>query len=256
MQKLKITLTIACLISAILPKVCLAWGSEGHQVVALIAQSQLTPKARAEVDRLLTLEPGENLATIAKWADEHRNPATAPWHYVSFPRETCSYLPERDCPDGRCVVGAIQRQLEILASAASDEKRLTALKYVVNFEGDVHQPLHAGYYDDKGGNKYQLQAFLRGSNLHALWDSGLIKNLNKEPEALAARLLKSRVSADISDFSPVHAAEESCRIVGTTGFYPARRVGQDYIDRFVPVLEQRLAAAGYRLAGMLNNIFK
>jgi hypothetical protein len=57
-----------------------AWGSEGHQVVALIAQAQLNPKVRTEVEHLLALEPGATLVSISTWADEHRNPATAPWH--------------------------------------------------------------------------------------------------------------------------------------------------------------------------------
>ena len=165
-----------------------AWGTEGHQVIALIAQSQLTAKARAEVDRLLAQEPGATLASVSTWADEHRNPSTAPWHYVNFPRGNCIYDEQRDCPDGRCVVVAIKKELALLASGAPDDKRLNALKYVVHFVGDVHQPLHAGYFDDKGGNMYQLQAFMKGSNLHAVWDTGLIKNLNEEPEALAARV--------------------------------------------------------------------
>lgn len=77
-----------------------AWGGEGHQVIALIAQAQLTPRARAEVDHLLAIEPGETLASISTWADEHRNPATAPWHYINFPRGDCVYNEQRDCPDG------------------------------------------------------------------------------------------------------------------------------------------------------------
>ena len=238
----------------------LAWGSEGHQVVASLAAAQLSPKARTEVDRLLTLEPGETLASISTWADEHRNPATTPWHYVNFPRDTCTYNAERDCPDGKCVVGAIDRQLAVLASTAPDEKRLVALKYVVHFVADVHQPLHAGYLDDKGGNTYQLQAFMRGSNLHALWDTGLIKNLHEDVESLAARLLAAPMAGMMAkaagDLSAVHAAEESCRIVGLSGFYPERQVGVGYIERFTPVMEQRLSLAGARLAGLLNQVFR
>ncbi len=133
-----------------------AWGSEGHQVIALIAQSQLTPKARAEVDRLLAVEPGETLVSVSTWADERRNPATAPWHYINFPRSDCLYNEQRDCPDGRCVIVAIKRQLEVLVSGATDDRKLTALKYLVHFMGDVHQPLHAGFQDDRGGNQYQF----------------------------------------------------------------------------------------------------
>lgn len=81
-------------------------------------------------------------------------PVQASWHYVNFTRGDCAYDESRDCPDGYCVVGSIKRQLQVLASNAPDDRRLTALKYVVHFVGDVRQPLHAGFLDDKGGNKY------------------------------------------------------------------------------------------------------
>jgi hypothetical protein len=239
---------------ASLPPAAHAWGSDGHQVIALIAQSQLTPKAKAEVDRLLALEPGETLASISTWADERKNPATGPWHYVNFPRDSCVYDVQRDCPDGHCVVGAIQKELRILGSSASDEKRLNALKYIVHFEGDVHQPLHAGYQDDRGGNKYQVQAFGKGTNLHALWDSGLIKNMNEEPQQMARRLAAMPVPAVAADLDAVHVAEESCWIVAKPGFYPEHKLDSAYVGRYTPVLERRLQLAGVRLAGVLNGV--
>lgn len=233
-----------------------AWGKEGHQVVASLAETQLTAKAHAEVDRLLALEPGQTLQSISTWADEHRNPATGPWHYVNFPRNTCTYDASRECPDGNCVVGAISKQLEILSSNAPDDARLKALKYVVHFEADVHQPLHTGYADDRGGNTYQLQAFGKGSNLHAFWDSGLIKNLNEDVDTLTKRMLAKPNAPNAADLNVVHAAEESCKIVGTAGFYPERKVGQDYVERYTPVMEQRLTVAGARLAGLLNRVLR
>ena len=240
------------LASALIPNVGLAWGIDGHQVVALIAEAELSPTAMAEVTRLLDQEPGQTLASVSTWADEHRNPATAAWHFVNFPRYTCQYVPERDCPEGKCVVGAIERQLKILKSPGRDEVRRLALKYVVHFVADVHQPLHAGYADDRGGNDFQLRAFMRGSNLHALWDSGIIRSLNEAPETTAARLSRILHNAADLDASAAQAAQESCEIVGMTGYYPKRRVGQDYIDRFTPVLESRLALAGKRLGQILN----
>jgi hypothetical protein len=233
-----------------------AWGAEGHQVVALIAQSQLTPKVKAEIAQLLSQEPGETLATISKWADEHKNPATGPWHYVNFPRDSCVYDAERDCPDGQCVVGAVQKELQILGSNAPDDRRLTALKYIVHFIGDVHQPLHAGFQDDRGGNKYQVQAFGKGSNLHALWDSGLIKNLNEDADHMAARLSAMPLPVVAIDMDVVHAAEESCLIVSEPGFYPEHKPGAEYVDRHTGTVEQRLRLAGVRLAGVLNGAFQ
>lgn len=244
---------LSCLI-ALFPSEGWAWGSTGHQVVALLAQAQLTPKARAEVDRLLAPEPGQTLSSVSTWADERKSSSTAPWHYVNMPRNTCRYESERDCPDGKCVVGAIERQLAILESNASDTARLVALKWVVHFVADVHQPLHVGYASDRGGNRFQVQVFKRGSNLHALWDSGLIKQLGESPQELAKRLSVGNAASSLEGLAPAVAAEESCRIVRSEGFYPDRRVGQGYIGKFTPVAEQRLRVAGDRLAAILNRV--
>ena len=230
----------------------MAWGTQGHQVVTNLAQAQLTTKSKAEIDKLLALERGETLASISTWADEHRNPTTAAWHYVNFPKKTCTYDASRDCPDGNCVVGAINRQLHVLASNAPAERHLTALKYLVHLVADVHQPLHAGYAEDRGGNTYQLQAFMRGSNLHALWDVGLLQNMKQDTAALSARLGVTPTPSKPGELNVVSFAEESCRIVGTPGFYPDRKVDVAYIEQFTPIMEQRLAIAGARLAGLLN----
>lgn len=233
----------------------LAWGPEGHQVIASLAEPLLTPAARQQVGRLLALEPGATLASVANWADESRSVETAAWHYVNFPRHTCVYDAPRDCPDGNCLVEAIAQQVAILQADVSDAHRLTALKYLVHLVGDLHQPLHAGYRDDRGGNTYQLQVFMRGSNLHAFWDSGLIYALNENAETLTARLSRKLPSVADTTWTAAQAAQESCSIVRTPGFYPERRVGGDYIQRFTPVVEQRLQRAGSRLAGLLNRLW-
>ncbi|MDO8772728.1 MAG: S1/P1 nuclease [Burkholderiaceae bacterium] len=239
-----------------LPLTAQAWGTQGHQVVANLAQARLSSPARREVERLLALEPGETLASVSTWADKHRSPKTAAWHYVNFPCDSCHFVPERECPDGKGVVYAIDEQLQTLTSQAPAALRLTALKYLVHLVADVHQPLHAGYLDDKGGNTYQRQAFMRGSNLHALRDSGLIRYLNEDTETMSTRLLDMPLSDRAHDVNVVHAAQESCRIVGIPELYPDRKVGLDYNARFTPTMEQRLPLAGARLAHMLNRAFK
>jgi hypothetical protein len=137
---------------------------------------------------------------------------------------------------------------------APADRHLLALKYVVHFVADIYQPLHAGYAEDRGGNTYQLQAFMRGSNLHALWDVGLIKNLDVSNEALTARL--AAMPVQVGEFRAASIAEESCRIVGTPGFYPDRKVDVPYIERFTPVMEDRLRLAGARLAAVLNGVLR
>ena len=230
-----------------------AWGTQGHQVVAAMAWELLQPATRAEITRLLEQEPGETLESLSTWADEHRNPATGPWHYVNFPRGSCHYLPERDCPDGACVVAAIERERAIWASNANDKTRLKALKYLIHLVADIHQPLHAGYRDDRGGNQFQLRAFMRGSNLHAVWDSGLLRQLDLDNQALVALLEKAPANGVKLQASMADAAEESCRLVALPGFYPPDRVDEAYAKQFSPVMLSRLATAARRLGWMLDS---
>lgn len=230
-----------------------AWGTQGHQVVAAMAWELLQPAARAEVTRLLALEPGETLESLSTWADEHRNPATGPWHYLNFPRGDCHYTPERDCPDGNCVVAAIERERAVWASNANDRTRLKALKYLIHLVADIHQPLHAGYRDDRGGNQFQLRAFMRGSNLHAVWDSGLLRQLDLDNPALVALLEKTPASGVTLHASMADVAGESCRLVASPGFYPPDGVDQAYAKRFSPLMLARLSLAARRLAWMLDN---
>lgn len=233
-----------------------AWGAEGHQIIAAIAQSNLQPEAAKEVARLLALEPGATLVSVATWADEHRSPATAAWHYINFPKGVCQYEQERDCPDGKCVVEAIKKQTSILQFEAHDEKRLNALKYLVHLVGDVHQPLHAGWGEDRGGNTYQLQAFMRGSNLHAWWDTGMIKYVEEHEGPLLAALQAKKSPSVVKDWKPETAAVESCRIVDQEGFYPGRLVDVEYINKYRETLAQRLQMAGMRLAVLLNKLLQ
>lgn len=232
-----------------------AWGSDGHRLVTEVVETQLSASARAEVTRLLAIEPGMTLASISTWADEVRSPSTASWHYLDFPRDAgCVYDADRMCIEGMCVVGAIQRQVAVLASKAPDEARLKALKYVVHLVADVHQPLHAGFANDRGGNSYQLQAYGRGTNLHALWDSGLIGQWPGGLPALRAAVVAASSMPEGAKLRPAAWAEESCRVVAADGYYPpGRQLDAEYGQRWIATLAQRLAFAGRRLAVLLND---
>lgn len=228
-----------------------AWNGHGHRLVARLAEAELTPKTQAAIQALLALKPGATLESVSTWADEHRNPTTASWHYVNFPRGDCHYVSERDCPDGKCIVSALTRQIEVLASDAPPEKRLLALKYVVHLAADIHQPLHAGFGDDRGGNSYQLQALGKGTNLHALWDTGLALLVHDSLDL--ERRLSARMHGEMANtMSAASMAQESCRIASSESFYPPRNVSASYIEQYVPVVEQQLRWAARRLAALLN----
>ena len=142
----------------------------------------------------------------------------------------------------------------MLASNAPDAERLKALKYVVHFVGDLHQPLHGGFADDRGGNGYQLQAFDRGTNLHQVWDNLLIQNFDGGLPALRAAM-EADTGTDDTRLAPEAWAQESCRIVATEGFYPEpRTLTPAYAQRWNPVLVQRMALGARRLAALLNEV--
>ena len=242
----------------------LAWGNKAHRIVAELAGHDLTKASRAEVDRLLAGEPDPTLAGIASWPDELREhdairgKATAPWHYVNFPRGACTYEPARDCPDGNCVVAAIDAQRAVLADVARPlAERREALKFLVHFVADVHQPLHAAFADDLGGNRHQLQFDGQGTNLHAVWDRAIVAQRGLEPPAYVALLrAQSPLPRDPTRRCPraVEAwAAESCRIAHRADFYPPKgNLAPEYLLRQQPVAEQRLREAARRLARVLN----
>lgn len=245
-----------------------AWGPLGHSVVAELAQRHLSPVAEAEVERLLAPEHTKHLADIASWPDQMQDdPAEAAlWkqtrgeHYINFRGGSdCNYVPPRDCRDGHCVVGGLQHYVAVLGDRSQpDAVRREALKFVVHFVGDIHQPLHAGYRDDKGGNTYQVQFEGKGSNLHKVWDSKMLYSRNLDWQDYAKALDSAPpvvLPPPIAPLDNPYAqwAEESCRITAEASFYPAgHKIDQAYVAAELPVAESRLRQAGRRLADVLN----
>src|SRR5262249_39126760 len=124
-----------------------AWGPEGHAIVAEIAEARLTDAAKRQIADLLASDDShaQHLDQIASWPDAIRpaRPETAPWHFVDIPLDAGIYDASRDCAGDNCVVQAIQKFVGVLRDGNEDKpKRLEALKFIVHFVGDIHQPLH------------------------------------------------------------------------------------------------------------------
>ena len=226
-----------------LPGFAYAWGFEGHRIIVEIAERHLTAQAKQEVEALMKLEDVPNLLAVAVWADETKTKSTAAWHYVYFLRPAgCKYNKDRDCRDGNCIVEVLKRQLEVYKTSPSPRLRLKALRYLMHLVGDIHQPLHAGFDDDKGGNRYQVNVYRHGSNLHRIWDVELVNSSNS----------KNKTATADTRFRPEAWAEESCRIVAGHQFYPAHELTDSYVKLYRPIAEERLTVAGLRLAALLN----
>lgn len=271
---------IAALLCLGIASTAYAWSRLGHSLIGELAERHLDPVAKAEVARLLAGEADPTLGGIASWADDLRNSdperfkQTSRWHYINARGGGCGFDLARDCPDGNCVVGAIEKQRAILADRSQPlDARRDALKFVVHFVGDVHQPMHAGNRTDSGGNGYQIslrtpiepEAYAKkhyvdgvmGTNLHSIWDYYILADEGLGLQAYANRLDKlpwpPYPAPSQHDVMPLAWAGESCRLIDARGIYPpAHTMDSAYLDAMRPLAEQRVRQAGWRLAQLLN----
>ncbi|TWG94328.1 S1/P1 nuclease [Luteimonas sp. J16] len=245
------------------PTAAHAWGPLGHRLVARLAESRLDPATRAEVERLLATEGLQSLADVANWADNLREldpdlgRRTSRWHYVNLGELGCRYDADAACPGGHCVVEAISAQAAILGDRSrSDAERLQALKFVVHFVGDVHQPMHGGNARDRGGNNVQVNLHGKGTNLHALWDSGLLRSARLDEERYLQRLQEAENGppATAQDTStPAQWAEQSCAIA-VEAYPPRATITDAYLAQHRPVAERQVQIAGERLSALLGTV--
>jgi hypothetical protein len=258
------------------------WGPEGHAIIAEIAEARLEAPARAQIVQLLSQEGSQHLDEVASWPDAIRptHPETANWHFVDIPLASAEYDANRDCAGGDCVVAQIQRFAAALGNRnAAPADRLTALKFLVHFVGDIHQPLHCEDNSDRGGNNIHLTYFHRSTNLHAVWDGGIIEQAlnvrlgpNFTPDLSATRSEALNLNQAISNnhaaawapdglaanlgVATVQWANESHALAQTAyqNLPSARQPGWDqaYQGQAWPIVQEQLARGGTRLAKLLN----
>ncbi len=239
----------------IVPFEALAWGPKGHRIVAIVADANLKPEIRDKYQKDFNIP---DLAAIANWADAvKRQRDEGPWHYLNLPEGERAYRKRRDCPDGHCVLEKILDFSRILEETGqSPSERKEALMYLVHFVADIHQPLHLGYAADRGGNEIPVEFEGEPTDLHALWDEGLI---GAEDLVQYARGLNARITAsDREKWAAVSVtgwAQESRAVVldhvyrfGTTGGRPDKT----YVEQSREIIALRLSQAGVRLAQLLN----
>jgi nuclease S1 len=173
--------------------VAFGWGYEGHAVIALIAEQYMTKSALNAASRLLD---GATIDAVASWADEYRRtlPETGPWHYINIPLADSSIDMARECPGGDCVIAKTQQYITVLSNPNADRRaKAQALKFVIHFVGDLHQPLHDENDADAGGNRRHVIFDGHPDNLHWIWDTGLLRDIDRNPEDFAATL-ESRIT--------------------------------------------------------------
>ena len=260
----------------------LAWGGQGHRLVGLIAAERLTPVARQSVRSLLD---GQTLADVSGWADSLTSDQaqTSYWHYLNIPPDARGYDRDRDCPrqpgaapgsrNDRwrdCVVDRIGYWEERLGDRKLDRAdRATALKFIVHFVGDLHQPFHA-LGVGRGGNDVKVRVFGEANcgndparpspcNLHSVWDSRLIAHRGVDDVKYLAelnRLIAAKGFASQPAGTPAQWAEQSFRLAKDALVKPDTNIDERYYRRHIAVIDERLALGGVRLAAELNRILK
>ena len=235
------------------------WSNTGHRVTGEIAERYLTRKARKQVYKILK---GQSLAEVSNYADDIKSdPAFrkfGPWHYVNIPADK-KYGDVTPNPDGDILM-AIQKCISVLEDESSNpDDKLFYLKMLVHFLGDLHQPMHIGRAEDRGGNDIQLQWFDQGSNLHRVWDFHMIEDFGMSYTELANKLpeLSKKAAKDMQKGSLLDWVEETQEI--TNQVYASVKVGDKlgyaYSYRFWGTVEEQLLKGGVRLAGILNRIY-
>lgn len=277
------------LLLILLPQALLAWGANGHRIVGQICYDNLSSSAQARVNAAL----GDNyLAQVSTWPDyikaEKGWDFTKPWHYMTIqPDLTVGDVNAQNSAKPK--VDDVREGIELMIGILKGDKAArdkmtalmkenkveplagsldaTALAFLIHFIGDVHQPMHVGKNRDSGGNKISVLFFGDRKNLHSVWDSGIVEQEKLSYTEFAAfasihtRASKAKWEKDGLETWINESVVLRERIYNTLYDRTDRETGLpdfswDYQHDFLPVVEDRLAAAGYRAAALLNGIYQ
>lgn len=235
------------------------WGQIGHRAIGHIADGMLNKKAQKNVKRVLGYE---TLADVSTWMDEVRSDHTFDyantWHYCTIPDGmTYETAPKQEGGD---VVWALEKVIkELKEGGLTPEQEAINLKFLVHMVGDIHQPLHVGNGKDKGGNDVKVQYFGGNTNLHSVWDSKLIDSKQYSYTEFAD-LVNHPTKQQVKDWQNATVrdwAKESMQYRDEVYDVPENgRISYQYSYQYFDIIELRVAQAGVRLAGVINEIYK
>lgn len=237
------------------------WGRTGHRATAEIAENHLSKKAKKAIEKLLN---GQSLAFYSNYADDIKSDQKfrkyGPWHYVNIDEDSEVYDVEKANPKGDLVQAIRTCKAVLLDKNASKEDKQFHLKMLIHFIGDLHQPFHVGEGKNKGGNDIQVRWFRDGSNIHRVWDSGMIDSYQMSYSELAENtrdLSKERLAA-IKKGSLLDWVYES-RAIATKLYAEVEsgdKLGYSYMYENFPMVLDQLQKGGIRLAKVLNEVFE
>lgn len=247
-------------LSSFIPNFKSDWAKTGHRATGEIAQKYLTKKAERKINELLD---GHSLAFVSNYGDEIKSDKAywkySAWHYVNFPFDgRYETSPKSERGD---IIMAIDSCVRVLKNPKSLKKdKVFFLKMLVHFMGDLHQPLHIGLAEDKGGNTFQVQWFKKGTNLHHVWDEDMIEFYNmsytelaKNTDKLTKEQIKQIQKGTVLDW--MYDSRALCKdIYANTKI--GEKLGYRYMYDYMDALRFQLQKGGIRLAVLLNQIYK
>lgn len=259
-------------ISLTCSSVALAWGSDGHTTIGILAVNQLQPEAQGELENILNPLTKQATEEACNWPDVIRETEewdwSAPLHYINIPRGEEFYTESRDCPRHTdhvnhperppqyCVTEGIKYYANELADRqAPREQRRQAFAWLCHLVGDLHQPLHAGFADDRGGNNFEVIFKGEQINLHGFWDFELINENAGSWQYLVGALSPFPALKADSDWSPQMVNDwtnESHQLARRKAYPVAKKIDEIYQQRSWELAQKRIIAAASRLALIIN----
>lgn len=258
--------------SALLMLLCslpvFGWGAKGHDIVASIAEQHLNPCTKRALNKILD---GHSLVYYSSWMDNVQNSpywkggydATKTWHYANIDKgETYQSMPKNPKGDVVTALDSLTREFRKNRSAMSDSLKIDYIRMIVHMVGDLHCPMHAGRLSDLGGNRVPVKWFGQKTNLHSVWDSKMIESARKwsytewtEQIDRAGRKERRNIAKGTFEDWLTETSACASEIYEYVGNLPEPNLSYQFVYDFSPMLEERLAVAGYRLAAVLNSLF-
>jgi len=261
-KKLLGSITLLLLLTVLNPQIARAWGPQGHAEVGMLALQELDPTASKWTRDLLGEDDVAAINKACNWPDHVRETSewswSAPQHYVNIPRSASHYDRQRDCPDGLCVTEAIKKYANKLAQPQQDKReQWESFAWLCHLVGDLHQPLHAGYRDDLGGNSVKVSYKGESMNLHQFWDRTVIReNLDAHGQWQKPDLSISATPANKS-WNPTETnswTDESHRLAAEAAYPVAKVIRAEFAENGWLLIRQQWVRAGERLAWILNSV--
>jgi hypothetical protein len=257
---MKKLLLVTSMVMAFSPN-AFSWGKTGHRIVGEIAQRNLDSSTLKAIKELAG---DDDLSRLSTWPDEIRSDPkmgyTTPWHYVSIPNGK-SYFDQKRNKEGDLVEALYRFEDTLRDPKETKEHKLDALRFLIHMTGDLHQPLHVGLAEDRGGNSIRVKWFKSETNLHTVWDEELIdfEKLSFSEYSNYLNHFSKEDKKDLEKGSFIDWAKESQdlrpKVYDFGGVSESVSLSYEYNYKVKPIIELRLKQAGLRLAYVLNKIF-